>query len=800
MKLSIGAQLRIKNAYCKWLYSHESGVYYLDGHPPALTKKVANDILEWVAAHHGEIPSEWPPVEGEGHPIAFTSGEREVLAQAYKMYKNSTGLKGPYELIETHTPSVYKRVSIGDIFKWMDAHGGLVPSTWPPPAYVFNKDDIYQIQMAIDYLALRRDIPSAWREAKNHIHYHTAGVSRADAHAILVWAFEHDCCAPERWPMDSPAAPAAEYQTQKAKGLKALVQYDSRAAEPIWMGPAASATCEKGGKRQPIAGEMQMLREDGLFARPCPTAPRHGFVESRVVHSGEELYQVVQETLTADPQGEIILMTPISAHSSAILSPGRLTIGAGNDGATAGHASLMLPYVTKEETIFSAGLLEAAEIHNAAYIEVVYDAMDNRSPRLVQLRDGVQLPESPDYVPRTTKVKRVLKAQGDLLEWESTIKGCAGEDGLVVAHAGADLASHYAVHAIAAGIPVVCSRAVKVGDTVKASGKVPHPSIKRIRAGVAHAWAELGNPKRGTVQDRLKWAALALVCGARNAGVWAGRADYALGCAVGAGLRAALAACLAEARYAKNPYDSGDEDEESESKPSRSECWEEGLLPHSGREWAELISLFGDPSRWNGHGFGGKAWKGIAMAAAKLEMAISAGKPSEVVQALNVLCDVCHNNGWAFNKFGDTAWLSWTPEELVLMAAPAFWEWYAVRGETRRFKANGELAEQIAAAQAAAHAKAVEWAKNKPIAEKAKADLGEISSLPDALAYLATIKDKVVKVQVRSHGPHAGTVRLQVRFNAENWYEWDGQGECPKGEAVCPSMAETDQKYVEVIL
>src|SRR5688572_21917508 len=43
------------------------------------------------------------------------------------------------------------------------------------------------------------------------------------------------------------------------------------------------------------------------FARPCPLNPQHGFVDSRVVQNNEQLEKVIEETLAADPEGEVML-------------------------------------------------------------------------------------------------------------------------------------------------------------------------------------------------------------------------------------------------------------------------------------------------------------------------------------------------------------------------------------------------------------------------------------------------------------------------------------------------------------
>ena len=98
--------------------------------------------------------------------------------------------------------------------------------------------------------------------------------------------------------MSSPKVPK-RIRTQKARGLRAIWPLNNR-LEKGWTTPIVIS--------QPLTPEFPSVSMLPLMARPCPIRPRHGFVESRQVHSVEEVNQVLSETLVADPKGEVILM------------------------------------------------------------------------------------------------------------------------------------------------------------------------------------------------------------------------------------------------------------------------------------------------------------------------------------------------------------------------------------------------------------------------------------------------------------------------------------------------------------
>ena len=96
----------------------------------------------------------------------------------------------------------------------------------------------------------------------------------------------------------------SEPRTQKAKGYKAIYSL-----EPYgWRVPDAYLIQSDEDLDYFISFGC---REVFDFARPCPTVPRHGFVESGPVKSDDELKEVWRQTKEADPEGEMLMLKTI---------------------------------------------------------------------------------------------------------------------------------------------------------------------------------------------------------------------------------------------------------------------------------------------------------------------------------------------------------------------------------------------------------------------------------------------------------------------------------------------------------
>lgn len=261
-----------------------------------------------------------------------------------------------------------------------------------------------------------------------------------------------------------------EVQTQKAKGILRL----NGMLPSRWMGIELQGPTVL--QVFPYYVTKSALTKFPLFARPCPMVPRHGFVESRVVKDAGELLDVWMETQHAERDPEMVVMPPLTGRYSAIVNNAGATWGRGNDGATDGTAggSILIPTQQSAANWLEAHLddlsLHAVGVKENAFLELVEH---KGRTTVVQMRDGPEVEGgSPDWVPKDMTVQKVLDPEGlDLLQWEQLVKGNAHTSGTVVSMRGGNLSSHYAIHAIIHGIPVVTSRHVGFGSELTATGK-----------------------------------------------------------------------------------------------------------------------------------------------------------------------------------------------------------------------------------------------------------------------------------------------------------------------------------------
>lgn len=81
-----------------------------------------------------------------------------------------------------------------------------------------------------------------------------------------------------------------------------------------------------------------------VFARPAPISPRHGFVESRVITTLDELIGMSVAVSHVDKYnpGYVIVMKPAKPVWSAIMLPDRISFGRSNDGATSGNSITLM--------------------------------------------------------------------------------------------------------------------------------------------------------------------------------------------------------------------------------------------------------------------------------------------------------------------------------------------------------------------------------------------------------------------------------------------------------------------------
>lgn len=456
-----------------------------------------------------------------------------------------------------------------------------------------------------------------------------------------------------------------KFRTQKAKGLKAL-------SEQAYNVPSHTFY-----EIERFKTEKELQSLVGKFVRPCPVTPRHGFVDSRSVKTLSEAKQVISEAAKADPLAEIIAMPFIEATHSGIWTEGQLSVGSGNDGATSGRESLIIPVQgtpDNQRGFKWEKLLKDAGITESPYVELLWTRTDYEAGKYltnyVQLRNGPKLPDSIDFIPTKMLVAEIVKAEGDLLEWESKVK--TFKPGTVVYHPGGTLASHYAVHAFLSGIPVLISREPVVGETLEPNTTTPEPDISKLRSGF---FVGCTSKKIDTAQ-----AVYVMLSGCHSTTKWLGRCDFLLGLAMGCTYRLLVTACLGEFRH----RDRGNEavagaGHNSGCVPTRETiyrtAWNKTLWSTSREKYLAALNSF-DKESWRGS-LGGPKWFLLSRWAGVMFNSLLDGDIKQSLEYLNKAVNSVHNGGWTFNKFADDSAMNMAannPLYAVLKIAPVLYD------------------------------------------------------------------------------------------------------------------------------
>lgn len=466
-------------------------------------------------------------------------------------------------------------------------------------------------------------------------------------------------------------------RTQKARGILALQQNYST---ELYTAPTLAVIQSEADIDALIE---QYAATSRIFVRPCPTRPRHGFVESRqMLMTKENLLAIWEETLKEDPNGEMVVMRPINAAYNAIWTPGALTIGTSNDGATSGKECVVFPLdpVIGTKTL-PPSLLKAATIYPPdewPFIETVipkkaeleYGDTSSMYSRLTQLRAGpVGSSANPDWIPHdVAEVTTILTPNlMDLLEWEKLTLSHKDIPGAVVYHPDGSLCDHYAVHARVLGIPIITTYRPALGSSLSRNTdqEVPYDPAAFLLGVVKGEMMDL-NPH--TAKDLAALMVLIL----HHSQVLRGPYTEWLGVGCALMLRLGCTALKGEARhYRTNSGLAGG----GSPRISREAVYAR-VYPHSLKRHRTLIvrllNLF-KYGQWSGS-VGGLKWATCAKALIPLFNGIKriATDPTEehvhsALLAFNVAMNQAHNNGWWMNKFvsgeafnliqeGDLAW------------------------------------------------------------------------------------------------------------------------------------------------
>lgn len=410
------------------------------------------------------------------------------------------------------------------------------------------------------------------------------------------------------------------------------------------------------------------------FVRPCPVRPRHGFVESRKITQVDDLLTLAAETLKADPKGQVMI-TPVvgTARLNAVWTPSALTLGAGNDGATAGKNVVIFPLsgeMPKDlvEIFPKAGVGPDED----PYIEAVWfgqpmkaDCSTGLTLRITQLRAGPKGAVLGDYIPDETLVRRVVPARGDLLEWETLLQHI--EPGTVIHHPGGSPTDHYSAHARTFRVPVVFGPEPVIGTTL-APTAVPTLDPAAVLEGIVCGQRWLAQAITPSLipppYQLLRAVANYMLVGFHHSQASGGvNASRILGMSIIFMLKLGYAAAMAESRYEKRYRRN---EGHRWHKISREAVWGESF-PVSLTALRVKLNHLINIHRWGTYNtnpgsldtpFGGPRWAQCALSLVDLINGIRALSISptdetlrELIRAMNIAVNQAHNGGWWMGKF-----------------------------------------------------------------------------------------------------------------------------------------------------
>jgi hypothetical protein len=413
-----------------------------------------------------------------------------------------------------------------------------------------------------------------------------------------------------------------------------------------------------------------------VFARPCPVLPRHGFVDSRVCNTEAEIRQVWQETRQEDEQGELLLCPLITSQYNSILTPSVVTVGKGNDGATAGKDCVSFPVAGD---LIPPGLMIAAGITNSPYVEAVYTEKNVR-PYLTQLRDGPQVSVMVDVIPFDVAiVEEILVVDPALqenpkalLEWDTLITSKEGSTSTVVYHKGGAITSHFGVHCKIHNIPYITSFKPEIGQAIPQSKEVREVDYRLVSEGLSAGFSReytdwLGDKAKST--DLYACMLAPSLYTLHGMALLTPQQSKLLGFGMANLIRLSTAACLGELRHF-SPI------ARLEGKKDRSEIYKRYMVDiFAGVSKLRLAHKIFSEGRWAGS-FGGKAWANCTAATIDLVNAIVRfqARPSTETLAVakgafNILVNCVHNGGLFLNKFASETMFNLAANNIAIFTA-----------------------------------------------------------------------------------------------------------------------------------
>jgi hypothetical protein len=486
-------------------------------------------------------------------------------------------------------------------------------------------------------------------------------------------------------------------RTQKAKGIRLLTEgcginsFEGPTLQHLLKHTFLYQSKEEILLRSPILfmRPWEMYPDDQIkwFARPCPTKPQHGFVDSQVVKSTEELADLYDKAYAEDNGAEILVMPMIDAKYSAILAGQLYSIGLGNDSATSGNDAINFPI--SRSIYYTDTFKKMAGIDSEVYHEMVYT--NGSKPILVQLRDGPKvLTGVMDYIPHDMgNIQEIVvtNVTEDLLTWKLKVQKLVNQRNVVVYFKDASLVCHQAVQCIIHGIPFITSFEPKLGQNLvkNVDSSVQGLSsldLEQVSKGIEKAFGygyelKIQNTGEYDLCDEGKKVVInALYC-LHNISVLNKQQSEYVGCSLGLLTRYCLAACFGEARH-------HDGLKGLEKPKSRENVYFRSLLDFQKTlNDASMIKLLFSKGGWS-HGYGGKKWARCLQNSIKLANCLIQASKHKRFSALqkafeqtNIVINIAHNNGKFLNKFvGSTAFFNAAnyPPEFVITQGPSLYK------------------------------------------------------------------------------------------------------------------------------
>lgn len=515
-------------------------------------------------------------------------------------------------------------------------------------------------------------------------------------------------------------------KTQKARGIEKLNKFafrvDAKVLPHLFVSNAQVKLIATNKLSDKAIGKLyqngELISSKGkIFARCCPLAPRHGFIDSKFIKIGEgwaefmtQLEPLCAQMLQDDPEAELVLMQPCFAHFNIVTNEKAVVVGKGHDGATRGKDTLTFP-VSKP---FEFSLSEKAEIgvsdesgvfseyvgrvqKGKRYGEGAYDAAGAAASGgikvtqtyLTQLRGGPKIDVTGDYVPREIALDRKYliphknSETGEDYkdtEWEKVINDVKSKENwerYFVYHLGGSIASHFGVHCYINGIPYITSGVRLNKRTIlKPNATVRKANLEAFKSGFQKG------PNLLHLITPAKGVEILLACLHNFPAMDASDPKQAevLGMAVEFAIHLGLSTCLGESRYAKR---------------ERMDCFK--ALTQGSRELvyyrAQMFDLnyvlrkahlrcpwFGIPN-WSGS-VGGLKWLECSEAVFQLWNAVcllaSGGKDlSLVISQLNKVVNICHNAAKMLTKFTGSITFDYAaqwPNKMAFRITPILFE------------------------------------------------------------------------------------------------------------------------------